>query len=252
MTSVSLQLLGVSRMHVHLPKPLHGWREFAGEVGIIVLGVLIALGAEQAIESIHDRAVTSQSRRDVREEVATNLGFYGQRLQESPCIESKLDDLSKMVDLGTVHKDKVRWIGRPADLVAFTERWRAVTSSARTALFPPVEQSRLDAVYGIFGALAEESHNEERAWNDLGIMNRLDGPLDAETRLMLRRALEQARRTDDVIQTASYYALFHAHALKINANPETAPRRGDVHSICLPLSTDPEQAQRLLGLRVPQ
>ena len=33
-------------MHFHLPKPLHGWREFAGEVGIIVLGVLIALGAE--------------------------------------------------------------------------------------------------------------------------------------------------------------------------------------------------------------
>jgi hypothetical protein len=30
-------------MHVHLPKPLHGWRAFAGEVGIIVLGVLIAL-----------------------------------------------------------------------------------------------------------------------------------------------------------------------------------------------------------------
>ena len=37
-------------MHVHLPKPLHGWREFTGEVGIIVLGVLIALGAEQVVE----------------------------------------------------------------------------------------------------------------------------------------------------------------------------------------------------------
>lgn len=31
-------------MHFHLPKPLHGWREFVGEVGIIVLGGLIALG----------------------------------------------------------------------------------------------------------------------------------------------------------------------------------------------------------------
>src|SRR4051794_16645332 len=34
-------------MHVHLPEPLHGRREFVGEVGIIVIGVLIALGAEQ-------------------------------------------------------------------------------------------------------------------------------------------------------------------------------------------------------------
>jgi len=38
-------------MHFRLPKPLHGWREFIGEVAIIVLGVLIALSAEQAIEN---------------------------------------------------------------------------------------------------------------------------------------------------------------------------------------------------------
>ena len=37
-------------MHVHLPKPLHGWRAFVGEVGIIVIGVLIALAAEQVAE----------------------------------------------------------------------------------------------------------------------------------------------------------------------------------------------------------
>ena len=39
-------------MRVHLPKPLHGWREFAGEVGIIVLGVLIALGFGQIAEDL--------------------------------------------------------------------------------------------------------------------------------------------------------------------------------------------------------
>ena len=31
-------------MHVHLPKPIRGWRAFVGEVGIIAHGVLIALG----------------------------------------------------------------------------------------------------------------------------------------------------------------------------------------------------------------
>jgi hypothetical protein len=42
-------------MHFHLPKPLHGWRAFAGEVGIIVVGVLIALAAEQMVGWIHER-----------------------------------------------------------------------------------------------------------------------------------------------------------------------------------------------------
>jgi hypothetical protein len=31
-------------MHFRLPKPLHGRRELAGEVGIVVVGVMIALG----------------------------------------------------------------------------------------------------------------------------------------------------------------------------------------------------------------
>ena len=34
-------------------KPIHGWRVFAGEVGIIVIGVLIALGAQQVAEDWH-------------------------------------------------------------------------------------------------------------------------------------------------------------------------------------------------------
>jgi hypothetical protein len=43
-------------MHIHLPKPLHGWREFVGEVGVVVIGILIALGGEQLVESLHHRS----------------------------------------------------------------------------------------------------------------------------------------------------------------------------------------------------
>ena len=43
-------------MHIHLPKPLHGWREFLGEVGIIFIGVMLAIGAEQTIEALHHRS----------------------------------------------------------------------------------------------------------------------------------------------------------------------------------------------------
>jgi hypothetical protein len=57
-------------MHFHLPKPLHGWREFAGEVGIIVLGVMIALGAEQILQSIHERSQVGQLRDALRAELA--------------------------------------------------------------------------------------------------------------------------------------------------------------------------------------
>ena len=63
-------------MHVHLPKPLHGWRAFAGEVGIIVLGVLIALGAEQIVEMLRWRSEVTSFRKAIDHELGRNLGIY--------------------------------------------------------------------------------------------------------------------------------------------------------------------------------
>ena len=34
--------------HVHKPKPFGNWREFASEIAIIVVGILIALSARRA------------------------------------------------------------------------------------------------------------------------------------------------------------------------------------------------------------
>jgi len=239
-------------MHVHLPKPLHGWRAFVGEVGIIVLGVLIALGAEQAIQGFHDRQVAAQSRRDVRDEVAWDLGFYRTRLQESSCIESRLDELSRFVQSGAVPANTVKWVGRAADFAPFFERWRAVTSSARTALFSPAEQSSFDAIYGIFARMDQESQAEQSAWTDLNILQHINGPIDSPTRLVLLRAIEQARRSDGVMRFVSTYVYFHAHRLGITSNPDTSPQAGDVYDVCLPLSMPAEQARELLAPRKPK
>ncbi len=38
-------------MDFHLPKPRDGWRVFVGEVGVIVIGVMIALVAQQFAEN---------------------------------------------------------------------------------------------------------------------------------------------------------------------------------------------------------
>ena len=80
-------------MHVHLPKPLHGWRAFAGEVGIIVIGVLIALAAEQVVETLHWRSEVADARRALNREVAYNLGAIVKRQQEAPCIDRRLQEI---------------------------------------------------------------------------------------------------------------------------------------------------------------
>ena len=85
-------------MHFHLPKPLHGWREFAGEVGIIVIGVLIALGAEQVVEKFHERQVASETRAALREEIETNLANLALRNSAEPCILRRLTAVRTIVN----------------------------------------------------------------------------------------------------------------------------------------------------------
>ena len=81
-------------MHFHLPKPLHGWREFAGEVTIIVIGVLIALTAEQAVEAMHWRSGAAEAEDAMKIELADDDAPQGfERLAFSPCIDAQLNRL---------------------------------------------------------------------------------------------------------------------------------------------------------------
>ena len=81
-------------MHVHLPKPLHGWRAFVGEVGIIVIGVLIALGAEQVVEELSWRARVHDATDTLRSEIANHYAAATEIVLAAPCIERQLQTLS--------------------------------------------------------------------------------------------------------------------------------------------------------------
>jgi hypothetical protein len=84
-------------MHFHLPKPVHGWRAFAGEIVIIVIGVLIALGAEQVVGTIRGNAQVREFRGAVDDELAYDLGSYKQRLILGPCVRARLAELDRVI-----------------------------------------------------------------------------------------------------------------------------------------------------------
>ena len=63
-------------MRLRLFKPLDGWRAFWGEVGIVVLGILIALGAQQVVEDIRVDGDVQTFRETVDQEIAYNLWVY--------------------------------------------------------------------------------------------------------------------------------------------------------------------------------
>ncbi len=125
-------------MHIHLPKPLHGWREFIGEVGIIVIGVLIALGAEQAIEWVHHRTQVHDAVAKLRAESLGNqdgLAFSQAGLQRSMAGIDR-----DLVQLGSCNRPidvrKLLPIERQAFLVPLNAAWLGVRDSALLPLMP--------------------------------------------------------------------------------------------------------------------
>jgi hypothetical protein len=80
-------------MHVRVPKPLHGWRAFAGEVGIIVLGVMIALAAGQIVENIHEDYLSRQAIDHIRAELAYDSAFAAERVAIGDCMRASFTDL---------------------------------------------------------------------------------------------------------------------------------------------------------------
>lgn len=124
--------------HPHLPKPLHGWREFAGEVGIIVIGVLIALGAEQLVERVHHRSQVREAVEKLRAETVDNrhvLDYDLARLRE--WIAAVDGDIATLG--GCRNPNAMRELGPlPQDpfLLPSNAAWQGMRDSALLPLMP--------------------------------------------------------------------------------------------------------------------
>lgn len=135
-------------MHFHLPKPLHGWREFLGEVGIIVIGVLIALGAEQVVEALHHRSVAADTSAQISDELNSDLMSISLRDRAEPCIERRLYELRRIIteweqtgSFGTP-----QWVAQTPVIDIELSRYDAALAGGVTTLLSGEEQYRIGAV----------------------------------------------------------------------------------------------------------
>src|SRR5881275_293531 len=87
-------------MHFHLPKPLHGWRELAGEVGIIVVGVLIALAAEQVVEAIQWQHKVGIVRSSLMGELGNDRARWEVNMADAPCYMRDIERLDTWAKQG--------------------------------------------------------------------------------------------------------------------------------------------------------
>jgi hypothetical protein len=163
-------------MLFHLPKPLHGWRAFAGEVGIIVLGVLIALGFEQFVSALQWRRETQAARGALLEDVADNLEEASSRQAQQKCIDRRLTQLATLFRQHSAGQPiAVRGaIARPLFYTASRASWQIALSSQAVAHMPLSEKLRFGRAFSAYENMDQVLSREQEAWLRLGTLNEPD------------------------------------------------------------------------------
>lgn len=230
-------------MQVHLPKPLHGWRAFAGEVGIIVLGVMIALGAGQLVEAAHQKQEGVQADDAIRNELGLNLGRLQSRLGIHGCVVRRIGEIQRLLDGAASDPNIVppNWIGRPQYWTFFDSRWQAESQAGRAALVDPHRLSDYGVMYARMQNLLDEMGAEQTDWAKLRTLEHLHR-LDSNAILQFNLTLDDARYRDWRLALVTDQLFGMARKLQVRAiaNATSADR-----AICLPITTTRAEANRL-------
>jgi hypothetical protein len=221
-------------MHIHLPKAPHGLREALREVGVIVVGIVIAILLEQGAEQWHWFHEVQLARTAIHAEMRNANSLFAYRVAAGPCIARRLDDLEAIVEkvarhepvpkLGPIMPD----IGGPLN----DNIWESHRASQTLTHFDDRELEPLGYYYiQLRNALMFETDEIEA----VGVLRVLQGdparlgPADVAG---LRVAIQHARFDNNVLQIIAAAQLNRAKALGVET---PAPEAARVAEICAAL-----------------
>ena len=239
-------------------RPAKGWRAFIGEVGIIVLGVLLALGAQQVAETVNQRREAAETRSALTNEIQETLAILELRRAAQPCIDRRLEELRAIVNQwGHTGSFKTpRWISQATWIAFNTARFDAAQSAGRLALLSSEEQYRFGLVVGSLRNFRDIQVRETQAWSTLRMLQSGPGALSASDRTAVRVALQDASTLNHFAKIGVGQTL--PQAADFGWRPDTKRVRQTMRlawkdgrfrpSVCISIDTPPERANREANL----
>jgi hypothetical protein len=162
-------------MDIHKPKAAHSVREFLIEIGTIICGILIALGLEQVVQTIHQAAEARETRENVRAEIVNDISRISARASNQTCIDTRLEEINSLLDQA---RDKGSFtqpssLGRPPRFVMESSRWDAASHSGKTSLLSAEEQAKYSLIYVSIAYFYEMENLEQATWAKLDAVENL-------------------------------------------------------------------------------
>lgn len=182
-------------MEIHKPKPVHSWRELLTEIGVVVIGVGIALAAEQTVEYLHWRTQVAEARVLIATELTRNVHQGIWRMRTSACVEHRLDELGTILDAATKTGSlpPVGDIAMPVRGYWPNGSWESVVASQTATHFPRQQLAKITFAYQQIARLEEFSVEEIAAWDALYAIVGPGRRLDPASEARMREALSHAR-----------------------------------------------------------
>ena len=151
-----------------LIQPPTGWPNFVTDLLIVVLGVFIALAAQEAVSGWKARRGLAEFRTAVDREIADNLAAYEQRTDQSRCVNARLDQLEAWQNdwrdgAGPAMLGRIR---RPVGYTLSQDVWGSGVAANLSEM--PLEQ-RLNyaALYAAFQTYENLRLREAAIWQNL-------------------------------------------------------------------------------------
>lgn len=242
-------------------RPPHGWHTVAWELLIVTLGVLIALGAQQAVERARDRRVAEQTRTAIAEEINQNLLSISLRATAEPCIRRRLDELHIMVVTWgrTETFETPLWVAQAPSLEVSLPRYEAAFDAGNITLLTREEQYQLGTIVVSLRRFQQIQDDERLVWTTLRMLQDGANSLSSTDRTAIRLALQRASALDYAARLLIRQSLPRAAEFGFRPDQErfkdyarTIWKSGRyTPSICAAIDTPPAQANAMTGQQTP-
>jgi hypothetical protein len=242
-------------------KPPHGWNAVAWELAIVTLGVLIALGAQQVVETVHDRSTAAETRTEVTDELNSDLMSMVLRQAAEPCIDRRLSEVRAIVTEWekTGSFETPQWVSQSPIIEIELSRYDAALSAGRLSLLSGEEQYRMGAIAKRINRFNDWQFAERVPWGRLRSLQFGAGALSAEDRATIRSALQDAATYDyeTKLTTAQALSMARRYGFRPNAKgfrelaPTVWPGGKFTPSICASIDTLPAEANKKVLIPLP-
>ncbi len=147
-------------MDVHAPmEPIHTWRDILLHLGIVTVGLFIALSLEALVEHIHNRHLLAEARANIRQEIEID---HQAAQKDIGLVQQNIDTIKANID--TIHHLQTHpkeFHGSITNSMSFDSlndaAWRTARDTGALSFMPYNEVQRYSDLYMLEGLVNQKA-----------------------------------------------------------------------------------------------